>query len=67
VPALFAPWAAQLVELAAASSPLAGPFGALDAGAQAALARDLDHALQAYVDDDGVVLPIQAWLVTARR
>ena len=51
----------------AASSPLAGPFGALDAEAQTALARDLDRALQAYVDDDGVALPIQAWLVTAHR
>jgi SAM-dependent methyltransferase len=48
-----------------AGSPLAGPIGALDAEAQAALTRDLDRALRGYLDD-GVTFPIQAWLGTAR-
>jgi ubiquinone/menaquinone biosynthesis C-methylase UbiE len=51
----------------AASSPLAGPVGALGREVHEALARDLDWGLHAYVDDDGVVFPMQTWLVTGRR
>jgi SAM-dependent methyltransferase len=51
----------------AASSPLAGPVGALAPEVREALARDLDWALRSYVDDEGVVLPMQTWLVTANR
>jgi SAM-dependent methyltransferase len=50
-----------------ASSPLAGPVGALEPEVRDALARDLDWALRAYVDDEGVVLPMQTWLVPANR
>jgi SAM-dependent methyltransferase len=49
----------------AASSPLAGPLGALDPEVRQALTRDLDWALRAYLDDDGLALPMQTWLVTA--
>jgi hypothetical protein len=41
--------------------------GALDPEVREALARDLDWALHAYVDDEGVVFPMQTWLVTGRR
>jgi ubiquinone/menaquinone biosynthesis C-methylase UbiE len=51
----------------AASSPLAGPVGALDADARRALAGDLQSALQPYRDDDGVIFPVQTWLITAAR
>ena len=48
-------------------SPLAGPVRALDPKARLALTRDLERALQPYRDDDGVLFPIQAWLITAGR
>ena len=51
----------------AASSPLAGPVGMLDANVRRALARDLQRALQPYRDDDGVIFPVQTWLITAAR
>lgn len=51
----------------AVSSPLAGPVGALDANVRSALARDLQSALQPYRDDDGVIFPVQTWLITAAR
>jgi hypothetical protein len=40
---------------------------ALDSEEREALAHDLDWALHAHVDDNGVVFPIQTWLVTGRR
>ncbi|MFG1818790.1 class I SAM-dependent methyltransferase [Kribbella sp. NPDC049174] len=49
------------------SSPLAGPIGALDRDRTDALIREVDTALESYVDDDGVVYPLQTWLVTARK
>jgi hypothetical protein len=51
----------------AVSSPLAGPIDALDRPRLEALERDLAGALADYVDDDGVVVPLQTWIVTARR
>jgi hypothetical protein len=51
----------------AASSPLAGPVGALYPEVRRALVRDLDWALGAYLDDDGLALPMQTWLVTANH
>jgi ubiquinone/menaquinone biosynthesis C-methylase UbiE len=50
-----------------ASSPLAGPVGALDPPRLAALADELDGVLAPYTDDDGTVLPMQTWLISARR
>jgi SAM-dependent methyltransferase len=37
----------------------------LEAGARAALARDLDQTLRDWTGDDGAVVPVQAWLATA--
>lgn len=51
----------------AVSTPLAGPVGALDTNARKALIRDLQRALQPCSDDDGVIFPIQTWLITATR
>lgn len=50
-----------------ASSPLSDPVGALDLGRRDALTDQVDQALQPYVDDDGLVIPLQTWFVTATR
>jgi ubiquinone/menaquinone biosynthesis C-methylase UbiE len=49
------------------SSPLAGPVGALDPPHLAALADEVDRVLAPYLDDDGTALPMQTWLISARR
>jgi hypothetical protein len=51
----------------AVSSPLAKPVGALDDGGRAALIAHVDQALVPYMDDDGVVFPMETWLIVARR
>jgi ubiquinone/menaquinone biosynthesis C-methylase UbiE len=51
----------------AASSPLAGPIGALRDDVREALIRDLREALRAYTDDDGIVFPIETYIASARR
>lgn len=57
----------EMLRRQAASSPLDGPLGALTDDAREALHRDLDEALQAYVDDGGVAFPMEAHVVFARR
>lgn len=54
-------------EAEVAGSPLAGPVAGLSAPARDRLAGDVDRALQSSTDDDGLVLLMQTWLVTARR
>jgi len=49
------------------SSPLAGPVGAIDAAELAVLAKEVDRVLAPYTDHGGVVLPMQTWLISARR
>jgi hypothetical protein len=51
----------------AASSPLAEPVGALDDRRRDALIAHLDVALVPYMDDEGVVFPMQTWLAMAVR
>jgi ubiquinone/menaquinone biosynthesis C-methylase UbiE len=50
----------------AASSPLAGPVGALRADVRAALIGELEAALADYVDDEGVLCPIEVYAALAR-
>jgi SAM-dependent methyltransferase len=50
-----------------ASSPLAEPVGELDEGRREALRHHFDQAVEPWIDDDGVVVPLQTWLVTASR
>ena len=57
----------ELVRWEGASSPLAGPIGALTDDVRAALIRDVGEALRTYTDDDGVVFPTETYLVVARR
>jgi SAM-dependent methyltransferase len=48
------------------STPLAGPVGALEDSRREALIAGLDRVLAPYADDNGIVFPMQTWLVTAR-
>ena len=49
-----------------ASSPLAGPIGALKDDVRAALIDDLGEALRIYTDDAGIVFPTETYLAVAR-
>lgn len=49
------------------SSPLSGPIGALDPDRTNALIDEVNHALEPYVDDVGVIYPLQTWLLSAQR
>ena len=50
-----------------ASSPLAGPIGALRDDVREALIRDVGEALRTYTDDEGIVFPTETYLAAARR
>jgi len=56
----------EFVRREAASSPLAGPIGALNAHVRNDLIRDLQIALFDHVDDDGVVCLIETYVALAR-
>jgi hypothetical protein len=47
------------------ASPLAEPVGRLDAEERDALVADLEAVLEPYVDDDGLVLPIESHVALA--
>jgi SAM-dependent methyltransferase len=49
------------------SSPLATPIGALESNRLVALADDVERVLNPYSEGDGIVLPMQTFLVAARR
>jgi hypothetical protein len=55
------------LRLQASGSPLGPVLAAVTDEVRDVLTRSLDHVLEPYVDDDGLVLPMQTWLVTARR
>ena len=60
------PSAAELLRREAASSPLAGPIGALEPAAREALIADVAAALRDYTDDDRIVFPIETHVATGR-
>lgn len=51
----------------AASSPLSEPLGELDPAVRAEIVRDVDDALAGYVDDEGVVFPMETYVLLASR
>ena len=51
----------------AACSPLAGPLRGMPDKVRDALVRDLGAALESYRDDDGIVSPMETWVVVAQR
>jgi ubiquinone/menaquinone biosynthesis C-methylase UbiE len=61
------PSAGELLRREAASSPLAGPIGGLSATARRALIQELETGLRDRRDDDGIVLPLEAYVVLAER
>lgn len=61
------PSAEEFLHWEGASSPLAGPIGALRDDAREALIRDLGQALRTYTDDDGIVFPAETYLAVAHR
>ncbi|WP_290811961.1 class I SAM-dependent methyltransferase [Halovivax sp.] len=61
------PSTAEFVRREAASSPLAESLVAVRAAAQRALVRDVGNALEPYTDDEGIVLPMESYVLTARR
>lgn len=60
------PSAAEFLRQEAASSPLAGPLGALEEAAREALLDDATEALHDRNDDAGVVVPMETRLIVAR-
>jgi len=61
------PSAEEFLRQEAASSPLAGPIGALSAETRAVLIEEIDGALRFRRDDGGVVFPIETYMVLASR
>lgn len=57
----------EFVRREAASSPLAEPLQSVDRDVRAALIEDAGQALRAYRDDEGIVFPMQTYLLMARR
>ena len=57
----------EFVRREVASSPLAGPLGSLDRDAREALVRDVEEALHDYIDDDGIVIPLDSHVLVAHR
>jgi ubiquinone/menaquinone biosynthesis C-methylase UbiE len=55
----------ELLRQEAASSPLAGPLGRLDAAARDALLAEVAAAMRAYVDDDGIAFPNDSHMLLA--
>jgi ubiquinone/menaquinone biosynthesis C-methylase UbiE len=66
VASLRYPSAAEFLRREAASSPLAGAIGTLDAKRRTELIRALAAALADHADDDGVVCGVEAYVVMAR-
>lgn len=57
----------ELVRREAASSPLAEPIAAVDRVVRDELVREVEGALDAYRDDDGIVSPMESYVVIAKR
>ena len=51
----------------AASSPLAGPIAAVDPEVRDALVREVAEGLEPYLDDEGVVLPMESYVLVTRK
>lgn len=56
----------EFLRIEAACSPLAGPVGQLSDEARRDLIRDLERTLADHVDDEGVICPIEVYVILAR-
>ncbi len=59
------PSAEEFLRREAACSPLAGAIRGMPGAKRDALVRDFEAAVAAHADDDGVVTPMETWLVLA--
>ena len=59
------PSATEFVRREAASSPLAKPINAVDHAVRADLVQEVADRLDDYTDDDGVVSPMETYVITA--
>ncbi|WP_255192463.1 class I SAM-dependent methyltransferase [Natronobeatus ordinarius] len=57
----------EFVRREAASSPLAEPLAAVEREVRDGLVREVEDALDRYLDDDGIVSPMESYVVTAER
>lgn len=60
------PTPAEFLRREVASSPLAGPVAALSAETRRRLVSALATGLQEYMDDDGIVFPMETYVILAR-
>ncbi|WP_293033172.1 class I SAM-dependent methyltransferase [Natronococcus sp.] len=61
------PSVAEFVRREAASSPLAEPIAAVERAVRDELIQEVEDALHAYTDDEGIVSPMESYVVTADR
>ena len=61
------PSAEEFVRREAASSPLAEPITAVKQEIRNELIRTVEDSLHAYIDDEGIVSPMESYVVTAER
>lgn len=57
----------EFVRREAASSPLAEPIAATEREVQEKLVREVEDSLNEYIDDEGIVSPMESYVVTAER
>ncbi|ELY50194.1 class I SAM-dependent methyltransferase [Natronolimnohabitans innermongolicus] len=57
----------EFVRREAASSPLAEPIAAVESAVRDDLIREVADALHGYSDDDGIVSPMESYVITADR
>ena len=61
------PSAEEFVRREAASSPLSESLGGSARGVREPLVREVERALREYTDDDGIVFPMESYILTAHR
>jgi ubiquinone/menaquinone biosynthesis C-methylase UbiE len=61
------PSVAEFVRREAASSPLAEPIAAVEQEVRDEMIQEVEDALRAYIDDEGIVSPMESYVVTADR
>ncbi|ELY93107.1 Methyltransferase type 11 [Natrialba chahannaoensis JCM 10990] len=61
------PSVAAFVRREAASSPLAGSLAAVERTVRAELVQEVEDELRVYSDDEGIVSPMESYIVTAER
>ncbi|WIV67989.1 class I SAM-dependent methyltransferase [Natrialbaceae archaeon AArc-T1-2] len=61
------PSVAEFIRREAASSPLAEPIAAVEQAVRNELVRDVENALDAYVDDEGIISPMESYVVIVDR